>query len=171
MKKAAMIVAAAGTLVGVGAASADFSGPYAPANWAFNAGPGGSGALNATTMVVTGGDTGTQGYTEYTTQAAAAGMVTCNFAYDSNDTGTYDSGYYVVNGAVTAVAFNNQAPYSAPLQFAVNQGDTFGFGVFTFDGAFGPGTATVTNFNGPVPAPGSLALLGLGGALVGRRRR
>ncbi len=166
---------AAGLVALSGAASAQFSGPYAPGNWAFNANTGdGSNTNDGTTLVLTGNNNGT-GFptginTDYTIAAAGAGTFSFDWKYGSGDTGTWDSGGYLVNGVYTQLA-NNGSQGGGSVAVAVSAGDIIGFRVFSADGAFGAGVLSVTNFSGPIPAPGALALLGLGGLVAGRRRR
>ncbi len=65
----------------------------------------------------------------------------------------------------------NNAQGGGSVSVPVAAGDIIGFRVFSVDGVFGPGTLSVSNFTAPVPAPGSLALLGMGGLIAARRRR
>ena len=164
-------VAAAATLIMSQQAAADFSGPYAPANWLLTTNGGTGGATNdGTTLVLTGDNNAPGNNTDYTIAAAASGTMSFDWNYTSIDTGTYDSGGYLINGAYTALA-DNATPGGGSQSIPVNAGDIIGFRVFSADGLFGPGVLTITNFSGPVPAPGALALLGLAGLTARRRRR
>ncbi len=161
---------AAGLVALSGAASAQFSGAYAPANWAFTTSSG-SNTNDGTTLVLTGNNgTNTPQNTDYTIAAAGSGTFSFDWKYSSNDTGTWDTGGYLINGVYTTLATNGSQG-GGSVAVAVNAGDIIGFRVFSGDGAFGAGVLSVTNFSGPVPAPGALALLGLGGLVAGRRRR
>lgn len=167
------LIAAAALLAAAGAANAQFSGPYAPANWALNANGGDGSATNdGTTLVLTGNDDGFGlGIdTDYTIAAAAAGTWAFDWKYFSSDSGTFDTGGYLLNGVYNQLAANN-AQGGGSVSVPVAAGDIIGFRVFSVDGVFGPGTLSVSNFTAPVPAPGSLALLGMGGLIAARRRR
>jgi hypothetical protein len=173
MKMTQTVLAAAGLALAAGSANAQFSGPYAPGNWVHNPGGGDGTAVNdGSTLVMTSNDNGLPGINnDYTIAAVASG----NFAFDwgttTVDTGTWDSAGYLINGAYTVLAFNNTSPGGGSVSVPVNAGDIIGFRCFSADGALGRITLTVTNFSGPIPAPASLALLGLGGLVAGRRRR
>jgi MYXO-CTERM domain-containing protein len=166
------MMAAAGLLAIAGAANAQFSGPYDHSNWALNANGGdGSAVTSPTTLDLTGNDAGGSFIaTDYTIAAAGTGLFSFDWKYSSGDTGTYDTGGYLINGVYTVLAANNSQG-GGSVSVAVNAGDIIGFRVESADGAFGPGLLNVGNFSGPVPAPGALALLGLGGLVAGRRRR
>ncbi len=166
------LLAAAGMLVAAGAANAQFSGAYAPGNWTFNANGGdGSFTNDGSTLALTGNNNGTGAInTDYTINAAASGNFSFSWAHTSSDSGTWDSSYYLINGVQTFLS-NNVPAGAGVVSVPVNMGDSIGFRVFSSDGAIGSATLTITNFSGPVPAPASLALLGLGGLVAGRRRR
>ena len=176
MKNAAVLAAVAGVVAAAGSAFGQFSGPYAPANWNLNAN-GGNGSVNTAgapaSVDLTGNDNGNGAptNTDWTILVAGAGTVSFNWLYNTLDTGTYDSAYYLLNGNQTFLSYNNTPGASGSVSFPVVAGDTIGFRVTSADGVFGPGTLTVSNFGGPVPAPGTLALAGLGGLLTMRRRR
>jgi MYXO-CTERM domain-containing protein len=168
MRQAIAILAVAGL---AGAASAnDFTGAYDPANWTIADVAGGSVVFNGNTGVtLTSGDIGLAGDTTVTIAAAATGTFSFDWSYSSGDSGDFDSGGYIHNGQF--FLGQNDTPGSGSVAIAVNAGDTIGWYVNTLDGAFGPGTLAVTNFRGPIPAPGAAALLGLGGLALVRRRR
>jgi hypothetical protein len=157
---------------------ADFSGPYAPANWTFtNTGGSTDGSVNTAgapvSISLTGGNSGsgTSGTTNFTIAAVASGMVSFDWNYTSADTGSYDIGNFLLNGTPTFLANNNGG--SGTFTIAVNAGDIFGFQVFSQDNSFGAGTLTVANFSAPVPEGSTLALFALGsvGILILMRRR
>ncbi len=169
--KISALIAAAGLLAVAGAANAQFSGPYAPGNWTFNANGGDGSATNdGSTLTLVGNDNGFGLDTDYTIAAAAAGTWSFDWSYFSSDSGTFDTGGYLLNGVYTQLAANNSQG-SGSVSIPVLAGDIIGYRVFSADGVFGPGTLTVKNFSAPVPAPASLALLGMGGLLAARRRR
>lgn len=169
----APVAAAALIMTTESAQARPFAGSYAPASWTFtNNGGSGSFTNDGSTLVLTGDNGGLAGgqNTDYTIAAAAAGTVTFNWSYSSIDSGAFDTGGYLKNGVYTILA-TNATPGSGTGTVAVIAGDIVGFRVFSADGAFGPGILTITNFVGPVPAPGALALLGLAGMVGTRRRR
>ncbi len=185
MKTAKVFSAAAGLAVAAAAYGQGFSGLFAPANWTFNAN-GGGGSVNtagAPASISIIGDDGpaTPGGqdTDFTIMSPIAGTWSFSWNYDPTDTGTYDSAYYLLNGVETFLADNVGPGFPNPggpnpsngavASIAVNAGDVIGFRVRSADGALGAGTLTISNF--VIPAPGSLALLGLGGLVASRRRR
>ena len=152
-----------------GVASAQFDGPYDPANWTFSAGPGGSFSNDGTILILTGGNNSIGGDTDYTIMAAADGDWSFSWNYSSGDTYSFDSGGYLLNGVYTILSDNDQQG-SGSVTVGVNFGDTIGYRVSTADGEYGPGFLTIDRFVGPVPGPAAAALLGVAG-LLGRRSR
>lgn len=173
MKTARVMTAVAGLAL-TAAANAQFSGPYAPANWTTNVGAG-FGSVNTAgapgSIIVVGNDGGGGNInTDYTIAAAAGGNWSFSWSTTSGDTGTWDSAYYLLNGAESFLG--NNVPASGGVgPIAVNAGDVIGFRVRSADGGIGALSLTISNFVAPVPGPGSLALLGMGGLAMARRRR
>ena len=170
-------VSAAAGLTLACAAFGQFSGPYAPAAWTFNAN-GGSGSVNTggapASIVLTGNDAlGANINTDYTVVAVATGTLSFSWRYETIDTGTYDAAYYLINGVQTFLAngtvFLPVTGVVGPI--AVTAGTEFGFRVWSADGVFGPGVLTITSFSGPVPAPGGFMLAAIASPIVCRRRR
>ena len=156
-----------------GVATADFDGPYDPANWTFNNNGGdGSFTNNGIILALTGDNGGAPGGqdTDYTIMAAASGDWTFNWNYSSTDSGDFDSGGYLLNGAYTELA-DNKNQGSGSVAVAVSFGDTIGYRVFSEDGGIGPGVLTIDRFNAPIPGPAAAALLGIAGLLGKRSRR
>ena len=151
-----------------GVSTAQFDGPYDPANWTFLAGPGGSFTNDGTTLILTGGDDGLPGDTDYTIIAAATGEWSFNWNYNSTDYGSWDSGGYLLNGHYVPLGTldGDGGNETVPVTF----GDTIGYRAYTASGVFGPGILTITRFDAPVPGPAAAALLGVAG-LLGRRSR
>ena len=169
-------VTAAAMILSTESAKADFSGAYAPGGWTFNAnGGGGSFTNDGSTLVLTGSNNSppfTPFNTDYTIVAATGGLFSFNWSYDSVDTGTYDTGGYLLNGVYNSLASNGASgspPVGGAIAVAVNAGDVIGFRAFTADNQLGAGVLTITNFS--VPAPGALAMLAMAGTVAGRRRR
>jgi hypothetical protein len=168
-------------------ARADFSGAYDPANWTLfnstvplNPPPGsftGNGFVNITGAPASISLTGSDGpnvsgaiNTDYTIAAAGAGTWSFDWSYTTLDSASgFDPAFYLLNGTPTTLISNSATTGSGSVSITVNAGDVIGFRIRTLDNSFGPGTVTITNFVAPVPAPGSLALLGL--AAVSRRSR
>lgn len=174
MKTAKVLTAVAGLAV-TAAANAQFSGPYAPANWTTSLN-GGNGSVNTAgapaSITVTGNDNGTGNInTDFTIAVVASGTWSFNWSYSAGDTGTWDSAYYLINGVQTFLAFNNSPILSGGVSVPVTAGNIIGFRMFSADGGIGASSVTITNFSAPIPGPGSLALLGLGGLVAARRRR
>jgi hypothetical protein len=165
-------------------AEANFSGPYDVNNWTFqNTGGSTDGSVDTSgapnSIVLTGGNSVSfsSGTTDFTIAAVAAGLVSFDWTYSSSDFGTHDVGNFLLNGSPIFLA-DNQSPNSAFFSIAVNQGDVFGFQVFSDDNLGGPGVLEISNFNGPggdangVPdSGGTLSLLALGAVGVAMLRR
>ncbi|HEV3148353.1 MAG TPA: PEP-CTERM sorting domain-containing protein [Chthoniobacterales bacterium] len=161
------------------AAKADFSGPYAPANWTFqNTGGSTDGSVDTSgapaSITLTGGNSqsGTPGDTNFTIAAVASGLVSFHWSYSSIDTGTYDSANFLLNGKPTFLA-DNGSQGSGDFSITLSNGDIFGFNVHSVDNNFGPGVLTISNFDAPVPEGSTLSLFALGalGVMMVMRRR
>jgi len=167
MKKASALIAVAG-LAGAASANGLEVGDF---SWTLDNGIGGTGSVNnaGNSLSITGPDQSFGGTTSLTTTAPTDGTVSATAVYTSVDSGFFDLGQYLVNGAPVTFASNSfQGTFA--VTFNVSAGDSFGFAVFSEDGIFGPGNLNVSDFRF-VPAPSSLALLGLGGLVATRRRR
>ena len=114
------------------AAKADFSGPYAPANWTFqNTGGSTNGSVDTSgapaSITLTGGSSqsGVAGDdTNFTIAAVASGMVSFDWNYSSSDSSSYDTGNFLLNGSPTFLANNNGG--SGFFSIAVTSGNVFG---------------------------------------------
>ncbi|TRU81693.1 MAG: PEP-CTERM sorting domain-containing protein [Microcystis novacekii Mn_MB_F_20050700_S1] len=163
------------TLAAASSASAatvfGFQSPYAPINWTLT-NSNADGFVDTTgapaSISLTGGDNGSGdfGTTDYTTTAAAAGTVTFDWNYSSNDSPGFDGFGYLLNGSFSFLA--NSSGQSGTSTFNVLAGDSFGFRIFTGDNTFGRGSVTISNFSAPIPEPSAvLSLLVLGGLGTG----
>ena len=168
MKK---LVATAAVFGLVGVAAADFSGPYDQGNWSFQADDDGYVIWNAPAQVeLFGTNSGTwYSYTTLTIATPAAGNFEFHWQYGSFDSPGYDEVGYIINGTYYFLADGNGIS-NGDVSVPVNAGDTIGWYVESYDGCCGESYIEITNFKGPIPAPGALALLGLAG-LASRRRR
>lgn len=175
MKNKTIFSVATMLAIGVaGAAHSQFDGPYDPVNWTFNANGGdGSFTNDGFTLSLTGNNDSfapADTNTDYTIFTVASGAWSFNWNYSTTDTGTWDDGGYLLNGAYTALAFNNTQG-SGSESIAVSAGDVIGFRVHSQDGFSGPGILTISNFSAPIPGPAAAALLGVAGVLGRRSRR
>ena len=168
--RTATVLACVATAAIAGSAAADFIGYYDHANWDFfTEGAGYVATATDTQLTLIGDDSSWGGYTEYTITAQGAGDFVFDWSYYTINSPGWDAGGYIVGGTYYQLD-DGYGPGSGSVSVAVGDGDTIGFYVYSADGVFGPGYLTITNFTGPVPAPGALALLGLAG-LASRRRR
>ncbi len=152
-----------------GVATGQFEGPYDPANWVFWSIVGGSFTNDGTTLVLTGGDIGIVGNTDYTIMAAATGNWSFTWNYSSPDDGTWDSGGYILNEYYYLLGIQDGDGGKETIR--VTFGDTIGYRAYTASGVFGPGILTISRFDAPVPGPAAAALLGVAGLLSRRLRR
>jgi hypothetical protein len=172
------------------AAEADFIGPYAVGNWTTTTTPASDGSVDTSlepaSITLISSNNGISGSTDFTIAAQTAGIWEFDWSYTSGDTGAYDQGGFLLNGAFTLLACNDSAcasggqpdPQAGSISIPVNSGDIIGFRVLATDAIFGPGFLTISNFDAPtatsVPEPTSLALLALGSvglALIRSRRK
>ncbi|QGZ92619.1 PEP-CTERM sorting domain-containing protein [Microcystis aeruginosa FD4] len=186
------------TLAAASSASAatvfGFQDAYAPINWTLT-NSNADGFVDTTgapaSISLTGGDngSGSSGTTDYTTTAAAAGTVTFDWDYSTQDAlvdslcsnlpnGFCDPFIVLVNGVGT-IPLNPSGgrTQSGTSTFNVLAGDSFGFVIVTADNSSGRGSVTISNFSAPgpmappptsVPEPSTvLSLLVLGGLGAG----
>ena len=168
------------------AASAQFSGPYAPLNWTTTHQPDATtdtGSVDTSlapgSVTLLGSDNGFDlgSQLRFTTTANAGGTFSFNWAYQSlDDAGkpAFDPAGYFRNGTTFQLSLNDGAVSQSGFQsLAVNPGDVIGFWVGTTDNLGGPATLTVSNFSAPIPEPGAAVLMALGlvGLAAWRARR
>jgi hypothetical protein len=162
---------------------AAFVNSYAPENFTLNNSAFTDGyalpAADGSLVILNGGNSGSgeKGTTDYTTTAAASGIVSFTYEYGSIDDPGYDSAGYLIDSVYTALIDTAGLP-PATAQFFVNSGQTFGFSVWTKDNQAGRGTLLVSEFSAPeasvaatVPEPGTAAAMVVGFALLALRRR
>jgi len=166
------------TLAAASSASAatvfGFQDAYDPINWTLT-NSNADGFVNTggapASISLTGGDNGSfsSGTTDYTTTAAAAGTVTFDWNYSTNDGPFFDPFGYLLNGSFIQVTDDGgDLVQNGTSTFNVLAGDSFGFRIFTTDNIVGPGSVTISNFSAPVPEPSTvLSLLVLGGLGAG----
>lgn len=188
MKRSMLQGAVAAILLGASlAASAQFSGPYAPASWTTTHLPdaladAGSVDLSAAPASITlfGSDTGSDLGSEirFTASAAAAGTFSFNWAYQTEDSDgdpVQDPAGYFRNGTFQLSLDGGPISQSGSFSMAVNAGDVIGFWVATTDNISGRAHLTISNFSAPVPVPepgaAVLMALGLAGLAAWRTRR
>lgn len=155
----------------------DFTGPYDPANWTTAAPAGGSIDTSGapSTIVLLGPDSESDGNLDFFILVPASGVISFDWSYSSIDSDDWDQAFYFVNGIPVFLA-QNDSQGTGSESVSVLAGDTFGFRVFSRDGAFGPGVLTISNFSaddaGAIPEPSTMLLMVAGLAVVfGARRR
>ena len=173
-------IALAGATLGLAAnpaqALTQFAGYYAPANWTQSI--QGDGSINTggapASISLSGANdlTFTNQNTDFTIAAPTAGTVSFDWAFSTDDDfPAADPFGYLLNGAFTQLTINDSSlTQSGSVSFSVLAGDVFGFRQNSNDSNFGRASTTISNFNRPLPAPGTasvpgpLPLLGAGAA-------
>ncbi len=134
----------------------DFAGFYAPANWTFTAGPGGSDntASAPASISITSGNSGSAGYTTLdrgVLSATQTATITFSWSYSTTDGPNYDYPRYLINGVATAIpgySTGGSTTQSGTATITVPAGQTFGLSMYTVDGIFGAATTIFSNFTG-----------------------
>jgi hypothetical protein len=136
-------------------------------------------AADGSLVMLNGGNSGAgePGTTDYTTNAAASGIVSFTYEYGSIDDPGYDSAGYLLDSVYTPLIDSAGLP-PGTAQFFVNSGQTFGFRVSSKDNQGGSGTLIVSDFSAPegsvaatVPEPGTAAAMVAGLAVLALKRR
>jgi hypothetical protein len=146
-------------LMGQSAASADFEGPFAPANWTFS-GDAASNSLSSTQMQITSLDR-TLGQPKFGTETSSSYSISVpyfvaelsfSYSYTTNDVNgsNFDMAQYGVGGAATnLVQVNPNQGYteSGTVSLAGIGGQTFSIIQNALDTKLGSATITITNFS------------------------
>ncbi len=75
--------------------------------------------------------------TDYTHLALASGSFSFSWLYTTNDTGTWDSAFFLINGVATFLSNNTTPGASGGVSVPVVIGDVIGFRVRSADGDIG----------------------------------
>ena len=137
----------------VGAAAADFAGPYDHGLWTLETYDGdGSAVGDSARLVLTGINNGPyRMITTYTIKSPGNGTFAFDWSYACEDEyARLDTAGYIVAGVVYKLAEETGA--NGSVNVAVLEGDAIGFFVDTADGLDQPGVLTVTGFSGPSPS-------------------
>ncbi|MGQ0553760.1 MAG: hypothetical protein ACT4PU_11150 [Planctomycetota bacterium] len=147
--------AAALTLGQVLLLAAEPRGQLSEFSWSYSGDPSGFGAALPTALLIVGpandACTTPDTFAFLSTTATESGTVTAYFSFENNDGGfgwwTVEDPGYIVNGVKTTVGPGDIFDtWAGEVSFAVEAGDSFGFGVISADCSFGPGVLTVTDF-------------------------
>ena len=113
---------------------------------------------SATSIIIVGGadQTVEPGSTILSIDAAAAGTVSFNWSYSTQDSAGYDAAGFEINGVATLLTdgtgIDNSSVFTitGSQSFTVTQGEEFGFDVTTADNFAGPGLLTISDFTAPL---------------------
>lgn len=162
-----------------------FSGAYDPTNWTTSFGGGGDGSVDTSdapnSITITGPDNNqANSYIDYTITAVGTGNVSFSWLYQTADINPNQDGFgYLLGGTFTMLTDDASLNPTGTSSFSVNSGDLFGYRVFSTDGKFGSGIATVYSFSAPDPTnsgpsqaevPAPLPLFGAMGTYAWSRR-
>ncbi len=145
MKKSRSVVALAVLAAAAGTTMADVW----EFNWSQSGLNGGSATFTGTGpfwtgINVTGPNDGSAGFRQVQYTACVDMTVSLNLTYSSTDTGTFDTGYYSINGNKTVFAANNNQGTFFP-SVTLNANDVLAIGVDSSDGSFGAGVVDIND--------------------------
>jgi hypothetical protein len=168
-------------------AHADFSGQYAPANWAVSNSNGGNGlvvasgnSLSLTSSDFADGIPRALSLLDYSVHVSQDTTFSFSWQYVTDDnSSSNDTFSYAVSGQAVQLSANNTGAYDDPqtgsATILVHGGQTFSFQMASLDGIYGAATATVSQFSAtpavPEPEGYQLALAGLVGVAALMRRQ
>lgn len=144
---------------------ADFSGPYAPANWTTTltgTPPGGGGSVDASgapaSITLNGGDSPCitmPCHLDYTIAAPGSGTLSFHWDYQTTDLAPDFDLFLVLNNGTAVQLSDDLGPstQSGNYSFAVTAGQIVGFRLDCTDCSGGAATVTISNFSGPLAAP------------------
>jgi hypothetical protein len=145
---------------------AQFSGSYAPSQWTTTLTTGfvNTASVNSASapasITITGSNDPNDPFLatpvdiDYTITAAASGMWSFNWAYQTNDADNdpkWDLAGVLINGTFTQLSANtlNNISQSGTYSKSVTAGTTIGFRVRAVDNSYGNATFTITSFSAP----------------------
>ena len=144
---------------------ADFSGPYAPANWTTTltgTPPGGGGSVDASgapaSITLNGGDSPCitmPCHLDYTIAAPGSGTLSFHWDYEPTDLAPDFDLFLVLNNGPGVELSDDLGPSarSGNYSCAVTAGQIVGFRLDCTDCSGGAATVTISNFSGPLAAP------------------
>lgn len=154
-------------------ANAAFVGDFSPDKWQKFPGDGFVTSFTETNLSITGGDAGSESFTDVFIVVPLAGRISFDWSYMTNDDPSFDP--FGITTLIPAPFFTELSnPSGAASQTGtwfldIGAGQTFSFTAWSTDGANGAATTRISNFSfekdAPVtnvPEPGTLALLCLG---------
>jgi len=119
--------------------------PVAAAEWVFTTTANGTVQLIDGGFVITGADGGGGSHvTTYTTTADAAGTVWLLWEYATTDSAHFDRPQFLINGVATDL-MSEGVQGNGGIQFEVQPGDVYGFGVWAVDTCCGAGVLTISD--------------------------
>jgi hypothetical protein len=152
-----------------------FAGYYDASLWSAIIQPpasGGSHMMNAETLTLVSGNTGTGGYYEVIRGLVMGeGSVYFEWSYTTADAAQYDFPVLVINGVETLFTGYSTAagaaPQSGSMLIALIPGQIISFRMWTTDGIFGSATCNITNFWAAAPGIVSWWAFPTGGGTYG----
>ncbi len=161
---AALLVCAVGFAPMASAAiQFDFAGAYDVSNWTiYTEGDSSVDTSGAPTSIsMTGSDTESFALrvVDFTIPAAAAGMFSFDWEWETTDTGNlggaqYDPAFYYNNSLIQLTDNNGAFVQSGSISVLVAAGDTIGWRIAAIDDQLGEAYLNISNFSAPIPDDG-----------------